>query len=249
MKNICISLILFFLSCDMSAQPWFDVGIKTSYNSSWLINQNVIKDPAVSYIPSYGYMGGIKLGYNFNSQHELNTEFLYSSVNQKYQDNLSSEDWLRNINLTYFEIPLLYRHNNNGSYAEAGPQFSALMSARESSWSNNNANVNNYFQSSDVSGVFGFGAAIAGVNNTSIMLGVRIVYGFLDITSSRGGKDQPYPYPAYPGYFNNASSATLYKATNTLSGGFVLEINYDLGYFVTSSCKRNTKFLLFNRKD
>ena len=85
---------------------------------------------------------------------------------------------------------------------------------------------------------------LAGDENTMLSIGARIQYRFYDIYNSSGGKNEPYPFPAYPPSTTNSNNAD-YKPTNLLSISLGLELNHDLGYLAGAMCKKKRRFLLF----
>lgn len=254
MKKFFLLILILYLFSTPSlsfAQQWFDVGVKGSYNSTWLFNKNILYDQLVSYKPSFGYNGGVKIGYNFNENVELTLDFIYTAFNQTITDNIENTDWKKQTNLIFYDIPLLFRYNKEGSYTEAGFQYSSLHSAKESLVSTPSDVMIDYsysdtkknFSPNNWAFVFGVGSYLGGTQNATFMLGFRFAYTLNDILSDAGGKGKSYPYPEYPGFYGKTTS---YKATNALSGGVILEINYDLGYFVSSKCTRAREFLFFD---
>ncbi len=247
---------LFFLFLIATVFPgyaqknWFDLGMKGSFFSSWLMNANMMNDKYVRYVPSYGYCGGGKIGYSLNPEIEFTADFLYSNFTQELKDNISTESWSRKISLTSFDIPVLFRRNKEVSFSEVGIQYSSVLGAKESLVSSSPStldysisNAKNNFVSSGIAAVFGFGSFLGGTENNTFIMGFRFTYGLQDILSSAGGKGQNYPSPPYPGY--NSSSSKTYKATHPLTIGLTLEVNHDLGYLVRSGCRRHREFLFF----
>ena len=197
---------------------------------------------------SFGYGAGGKLGFNFNENNEITLDVLYSTVNQKYKSNGVANIWSREINLSYLDFPLLYKSNKDGTYIEIGPQFSVLMSAKEKLTFSNADAVNSfnhnpadkYFEKKNIAAVFGFGSYLFGTENMYVVFGMRVTYSFLDIVSDEGGKGKDYHPISTP---DNSDKASSYRGTNNLTGGFLLEINYDLGYLVSTKCgKRRVLF-------
>lgn len=232
-KYTILLFALSLLACQNArSQWWIDVGAKGAINSTWLINGNYNKDKNAAYALSLGYSGGGKLGFNFNEDHEITLDILYSQVNQKYKTTGLDlpAPWERNVSLTYLEFPLLYRNNKNGTYIEIGPQYSMLMGASDNTIP---GDAKEYFNKSNIAAVFGFGSYLFGTDNFYVCLGMRFSYGFLDIVSDKGGKGQDYHF-----LDPNKTQVDKYSPTNALAGGFILEFNYDLGYIVRSTCNK-----------
>jgi hypothetical protein len=247
MKKLLIipAFLLIFISSH--AQQWVDIGAKGMFNSTWILNSNINNDKYAAYDLSFGYGGGLKLGFNFNESAEITLDAIYSTVNQKYISNGSDNKWSREVNLSYLDLPLLFKSNKEGTYIEIGPQFSVLMGAKDKLAFENadairdyNRNpADQYYEKKNIAAVFGFGSYLFGTENLYVCFGMRATYGFLDIISKEGGKDLEYTSLTPD---NNASPKS-YRGTNNLTIGFVLELNYDLGYLVSASCgKRRVLF-------
>ena len=247
MKKLLIIPAFLLILTSSQAQSWIDIGAKGMFNSTWVLNGNVNNDKYAAYEMSFGYGGGGKIGFNFNESAEITLDVLYSTVNQKYMSNGLENKWTKEINLSYLDLPLLFKSNKEGTYIEIGPQFSILMGAKDKFGFENadairdyNRNpADQYYEKKNVAAVFGFGSYLFGTENLYVCFGMRATYGFLDIISKEGGKGSEYTSitPA------NDGTPKSYRATNNLTVGFVLELNYDLGYLVSASCgKRRVLF-------
>ena len=101
--------------------------------------------------------------------------------------------------------------------------------------------MKNNFGSSNTSLLLGWGTNLMGNGGLMLSLGIRLSYGLSDIVSDLGGKGKSY-YPLADGINAKAQG---YAATNTAYVGIHLSLDFDLGYFVSSSCGRKHKFSLF----
>jgi hypothetical protein len=149
MKKLTLFVIAAIITTIAGAQIQF--GAKAGLN---LGNISVSPKPSgVSYSmhPSF-HIGGlayIPLFMNFALQPEL----MYSGqgVKLSYQGNSSVS------NLGYINIPVLFKYKDpSGFFAEIGPQFGVLLSAKEKSGGSTN-NFKDQLNTADVSGVLGIG--------------------------------------------------------------------------------------------
>jgi hypothetical protein len=81
----------------------------------------------------------------------------------------------------------------------------------------------------------GFGGYMIGNERVSLMMGLRLSYGFTPISDS----DQP---------FIRSINSEVYqspKSTHVMSAMLCFELNYSLGYLVRSSCGDRTNWISF----
>ncbi len=247
MRFLLFTAFYLFISLNTFSQGWIDVGIKGGYGGSALINPNVWNNSNVEHLLSPSYTYGGKLGLNFNMNFQITLDFMHKSSSQRFlfQPDGSSTTWNKTINYNSFDLPLLFRHNSdNGSFLEIGPQFSFMTKIKEASDKTGSIverDINDYFTKTNFGAVLGFGSFMLGSDNTYLVIGFRIHYGFQDLLTQAAGKNSNNYFPINseemeeyePGFqFEN------YKATNPLSAVFYLEVNYDLAYLTTSKCKR-----------
>lgn len=244
MRLLLSSTLIFAFSLNTFSQAWIDCGIKGGYGLTGLINGNVWNESKIDPLISTGYAFGGKLGLNFNLNYQITVDFLSKSSNQLYlfEPAPTMEKWKKKITYNSFDIPLLFRHNSdNGSFLEIGPQISFLTGISEKV-SNNSTDKTNYFESTNFGAVFGFGSFIIGSDNTYLVFGLRLHYGFQDLLSNSGGKNSTNYFPINGGemdVYEADFTFDNYQPTNPISGLVYLEINYDLAYLVTSNCKRS----------
>ena len=84
MKKLIIISILFIFSNSLFSQSWLEVGLKGGYGLDFLINKNISNDKTHTAKFAFGYTYGGKLGWNFNEEHAVTLDVLYSGFSQNY---------------------------------------------------------------------------------------------------------------------------------------------------------------------
>ncbi len=252
-KNLlCVLLcVVSFPAFAGKNDQWIDCGLSGSFNNTWLFNPNVFKDKSMKYDISFGFTAGGKLGFNFSEIVAVVAGCDYSTFSQKYVSYTAL--WKSQVNMAYLEIPLLLRITSGFSYYEVGPKMALLKSATSafssatpsvSSPDYSGADVANQFNTSSFGLILGCGSTLWGSGGLAVSTGLRLSYMFTDIINATGGKGKDYTY--IEGSGTTAKSVSLpYAATNPFSVGIMVNLDYDLGYVVTSSCKRSRKFMFF----
>lgn len=142
------SIITFFflsLSINVNAQVSFDVSPFWLPQTNWLLNENDYNaSRELDYALSYSLENaGLLVGLQF-SKSNIGFELggLYSKQGQRYLHRLSFEnggplEFNSTTELVYLKFPLLFSYKSNdrnenrlGFYAQLGPQFSWLLSAK-----------------------------------------------------------------------------------------------------------------------
>ena len=252
MKKFLALIIIFSSIISSFAQSslgnqWVVVGVRGSFNSTWLLNKNELGDKGIKYKPSWGGSGGIMVGAHYCQWGAVYIEGLYSTLSQKTTSGIDSVKWNNRTNLTYYEFPiLLYFTPKEFKYIEAGIKISTLAAAKStyssSGMNYSNQDAKNSFEKSNFSLVFGWGSAIWGDQGGIVDLGIRITYGLTDIISTAGGKGKDY-YPIGDGI---PAKPKPYLSTNTATIGFHLKYDFDLGWWLHDNCRRKYKFFLFH---
>jgi hypothetical protein len=194
--------------------------------------------------PSFGGGGGIMLGIHLSEVVAIEPECVYQIINQKYASKVDSNAWTSKKSLGYLEFPILLRFDfESFKYLELGVKFSTLKSATDSYdygslGSGTVPNDINNYSKPNTSLIFGWGTGLWGNGGLMINFGIRATYGLSDIISDLGGKGLNY-HPS------DGSAQTTYQKTNTATIGFHFNIDFDLGWFMSSSCGRSHKFVLF----
>ena len=225
---------------------WIVTGVRGTFNSTWLLNQNQINDKGLKYKASWGWSAGAMLGVHYTEWGAVCVEGLYSTLSQKTTSNIDSMGWTNKTNLTCYEFPvLLHFVPKEFKYIEVGVKISTLANAKgtySSSLLNySNQDIKSNFEKSNLSLVLGWGGAMWGDGGGLVNLGICLTYGLSDIISTGGGKGQDY-YKLSDGI---TAAPKSYKPTNTATIGFHLTYDFDMGWWFHDSCKRKYKFLLF----
>lgn len=224
---------------------WIVTGVRGTFNSTWLLNQNQLSDKGLKHKTSWGWSAGAMLGVHYAEWGAVRIEGLYSTLSQKTASNIDSMSWTNKTNLIYYEFPILLHFvPKEFKYIEAGVKISTLASAKNASSSslgNFSGDAKSNFEKSNLSLVLGWGGAMWGDGGGLVNLGIRLTYGLSDIISTSGGKGQDY-YKLSEGI---TAAPKSYKPTNTATIGFHLTYDFDMGWWFHDSCKRKYKFLLF----
>ena len=217
-------------------QQWADIGIKAGYGYNILLNFDIMNDDNFSYEHSWGNSWGGKLGWNFNYNNEVVVEVMSTQFNQKFTYSIDGVPGSKKFKMRTLDIPLIWRNNKDkiGSYSEIGPQISIVRRA-----SDNGNDVVDQYKHTYFSIVAGIGNYVAGTDNTGLAMGIRLIYALQDIVSDEGAANG---YPTAP--YGNAESSK--KASNPLSVLFMIELNHDFGYLISSGCQQRKKLILFN---
>lgn len=105
--------------------------------STWLLNQDDSDaGPNLDYEKTWGFAGGLTLGYNFTDYLGVGLDVLYSNQGQKYKGTESGENLTAQTTLNYLKLPLLLRFNSDPNSPVqfsffAGPQANLLLSYRD----------------------------------------------------------------------------------------------------------------------
>ena len=243
MRNLLLS-ILFLCVCQAArAQMFFEVGLKGGGGVSMLINENTMQDNRINKTPSYAYSYGFKAGFDFSEEYAIIGEYIWTQLNQNNNyNNSSSAKIIKNIQLNAVNIPILFRYNSdNGSYLEIGPRLGYRKTVLESGTAS--SDISSKFEEKTYGAVFGFGSILFATDNIYGTLGIRFDTGVSDIISNAGGKNSTKYYP-----IDNADLTTnyaKYAGTFPISVQMMLELNWDLGYFARSKCKKRAGFIMF----
>lgn len=201
-------LLLFFSSIAQKGHELI-LGVGGSLSSTWIMNQNFYGEPELNYAPKIGTAVSFNLGYNFTENLSLMTEIQYSKQGQKYEDKQVMEgvkyDALRDITLTYLNIPLFIKYAFGTSATKfrfmLGPQLGKLLKATQT-YTRNGKTIGSYatdldgntfktdagviterFETYDVAIVLDVGADIHLSDKFFISPGFRMNYGFMDINA------------------------------------------------------------------
>ena len=216
MKKMII--VLAFLASNVAAQAQeLRAGVKGAFNSTWLFNKEVSDaGDELDYASTFGSQFGVYGSYAFNEAMGVSLELLLGQVNQKYTGVIGGISYDAQRKLSFIDIPVLFRFTSEkGPYLEVGPQFSILSSAKSEPTSGlSTSQEKDQYNSSNFSGILGFGIDIEASEKIDIIAGLRFGYGFSDMTDGVNG----------PG--KNAAGKVV--PTNTAVGGLHVGIVYKL---------------------
>jgi hypothetical protein len=160
-------------------------GGKFMYSSTWLFNNNISdKGEEINYASAFGTSFGLTGLMYFNEKMGVSADILMTTHNGKYTLNSGAEK--ATDKLSYVDIPILFHIGNSeqpGGYVEIGPQFSFLTGAKETIDNyHTDFDIKNNLNSFNLAGVLGFGYTIGLSDNWFCDLGIRLAYGFSDVT-------------------------------------------------------------------
>jgi hypothetical protein len=139
MKYVYLSVFLIAII----ASPIFVPGQKTCsawvstefgvYNT-WILNQNMHKNPEMNYSPKISY--AYEISYKrFMDNYGLSVGLGVARLGQRYSGEISGTEALRRINLKYLEMPLMLIYKLGGSNRQTwisfGPQLLYLLSTQQ----------------------------------------------------------------------------------------------------------------------
>jgi len=237
MKTI-LTLVLALALSPVFGQMFFDFGIKGAYGPTYMLNQNLADDTAYDHELNAGYGVGAKLGVHFANHHGFTFDFMHGKSNQ----NFGLTDKKRHeYSWTHNDLLLMYRYSGNGAYVEFGPQISLVseVTSLNTSSSNVEENVTDFFEDNYTSLVFGFGSYLIGSDLVTLQAGVRIQYALSDMVNDAGIA------AGYPATSSGFDYNTDYQKTRATSGMFLLEFNYAFGRFAKASCSQRWRLILF----
>lgn len=195
MKKIFIAGMLCLAVATVNAQE-FKIGVGGGIYSTWLVNTNVSdQDDILDFAATFGGQLGVDAQYYFKDNIGIAFGLLYTGHNQKYTGEISASpavNYEAKTKLRYLDIPFLLRFGggSKGAYFEFGPQFGILMTAKDQWKTDPASTVLDYsdkdrkdnFQSSNIAGILGFGVDIDASENVIITTGLRLGFGFNDVT-------------------------------------------------------------------
>ena len=236
MKKVLLSLALIAATATVQAQQ-FRLGLGGGINNTWLANTNVSdQGDELDFAVTFGGSFGLEALYNFSEKAGVSIGFLYSGHNQKYEGEIGNADYETKVRMRYLDIPLLFRvTSTSGTYFEVGPQFGFLMKAEEEFESDvfsDTQDTKDQFNSTNMAAVLGFGVDIDAnkEKNVIISIGLRLGYGFSDVTKEYGSAaeldaEETVGTPTYWAHFDNENDFG-YKSTNRIFGGLKLGVSY-----------------------
>ncbi|MEO6191348.1 MAG: hypothetical protein ABIO44_14460 [Saprospiraceae bacterium] len=235
MKKILMLILLLACANSSDAQKvyaWWDAGVKASYGLTGLLNSKLTKDKNYSYHINTGGGIGAKFGMYIGLNNGFTFDFMYNKLSQGFDYDIGTLTNDQKITWKNYDISLLYRHQSNGAYIEVGPQYSIVNSVtNEDSNDPTHTDVANFYNKNYFSAVFGTGGYIFGVDNFTLMLGIKIGYALTDFVNEQG-KLLNFPTP------KQAEFTARDSKTNPAFVQLVLEGNLALGSYAKTACSK-----------
>jgi len=249
MKKALLTIAVVIAALSTQAQG-FRVGVSGGVNSTWLMNKNVFDaNDGLDIAATFGGRMGIDAIYSFNEKVGLGIGFNFISRNsQKYTGDEAFLNGDLTTKLNYFDIPLTLRlTSSGGTYFEIGPNFGFLNKAEESYENDDFSNldyedvdIKNAFESTNIGLVFGFGVDIDVSENIYITTGLRLGYGFTDVTKEYDNDleflaDNPESLDNDAFYLTTLAAHVdddgdnNYEKTSRVFGGLHIGISYKFG--------------------
>lgn len=162
-----------------------------------------------------GFGAGAILGFNFTKNIGIQGEVIYSSTSQKYKE----EDFEREINLKYINIPLMLSLNTGKTKVVnfnlvAGPQIGISVGSSISGLTTDNPDAVLSVKKGDLGVAFGAGLDFGLNPQRSLRAGIgyRGVRGLLDISDNNGT--------------NNTDSYYVFDKARTKSNAVYVGLSY-----------------------
>jgi outer membrane protein W len=244
-KIILAACFLTFASASLNAQD-FRMGLKGTFNSTWLFNNNLSDaGDEADYASTFGMSFGATSIFYLNENIGISLDVLYASNKQNIEGNYDGGvSYEAVVNASYIDLPILLRISSaGGPYVEFGPQVSFLAGATEEmTWNPSNPffpnytsrDVKDYFNGFGAAAVLGFGVDIEASDNWFINIGLRFGYGLTDATVKRteeeilmdflSEKESWYGIIAH----TDVEGDYNYQKSNRAFGGFTLGVIYKL---------------------
>lgn len=243
MKKLLFISTLVLICLSGKAQTWFDIGLKGGIGSSFMYNSQIFDDQLIVHKFKPAYAFGAKIGFNFIQEHQITFDIMKSAFNQGFtytpeNSTIPGKESLREYKIGGMDMLLMYRANKNGTYFEIGPQWSTYSTVKYSDTGGDHVSPNaigDYVNKSNFGMAVGFGGYIFGTDNFGVTTGIRLNYMFNDLASEEG-KTANFPILQQTGKTN---------ATHNIGALFIIEMNYDFGYLVSSRCGQRTKLFVF----
>jgi len=253
MKKALLMVAVVLSALSTQAQN-FRLGLSGGVNSTWLMNKNVFDyDDGLDVAATFGGRVGIDAIYSFTEKVGIGVGFNFLSRNsQKYSGDNKGHDYQLDGELTtkmnYFDIPITLRlTSSGGTYFEIGPQFGFLTKAEETYEGEHSdlfdyeeVDVKNAFESTNIGMVLGFGADIDVSENIFITTGIRLGYGFTDVTKEYENEvdflsDNPESI-SNGAFYTTTLAANVddegdlnYEKTSRVFGGLHIGVSYMFG--------------------
>jgi hypothetical protein len=251
MKKITIIFLALVLGLALSTHAQKEkqviLGLGGSFNSVWIIKQNMWGTPEFDYAPKLGGAAIFQAGYQFTEQIAAVTELGYAFVGQKYEGKVNftygsgptpanfSGDAERNLSLSYLNVPVFFKYTFGAGLTRfrfmAGPQFSFLMKA-EQEWTLDGDEFNPSIFNEISKENFDIGASDVKDRFENFDVGATIDVG-ADIYLSKeffigAGFRGTYGFNDInaPDFRMDDHDGAAYESSNNFYGGITVSVNY-----------------------
>lgn len=85
------------------------IGVGGAINIKAIANQNNYGYNELDYSFAPGYFGGFMIGVDISNRHAYQIEFNFANAGQNYKDMISGNDNEKKVDLSYLQIPILYK--------------------------------------------------------------------------------------------------------------------------------------------
>ncbi len=104
-------------------------------NNTWIVNQNAYGNQEMEYAPTFGITGGVGMSYFHDRNWGYNGSVFFSNLGQKYSGYQGGGKAIRNVKLSYLEVPLLAMKNLPEmfypTWISFGPDIMILLDAKQ----------------------------------------------------------------------------------------------------------------------
>jgi hypothetical protein len=219
MKRLGLLFVAFItISFTVKSQAVFQMGAKAGGLSTWILNSRILSGEGdTTYKASFGYSIGLNGSFYFNGRSYyshtmkgITAELGYSNIRQGYKSKGTlpySYDY--NMNISYIDLGVMLSIqpiSDDGAYFIFGPQASFMIAAKSSGEAvkDNNGNIlspsftgkdiKNSISGTNIGLVMEGGKFFNSRANTrmSYQIGVRVNYGFIDVTKPSRVDNLPY---------------------------------------------------------
>lgn len=249
MKKITLVLAFIAAAFIVNAQE-FKIGLGGGIYSTWLVNKNVSdQGDDLDFAVTFGGQVGLNMQYYFKDNLGVSMGLLFTGHNQKYTGDFGSggPTYEAKTKMRYLDVPFLLRMGGGakGAYFEFGPQFGFLMSAEDGAsvtfggvtTDTNGVDVKSTLKSSNIAVILGFGVDIDASENVLISAGLRLGYGFTDVTKEYPSETALFAetdnvaFPTFNAHYKQGDSGGdtfKYQSTNRAFGGLFLSVMYKI---------------------
>jgi hypothetical protein len=226
------TLLFLLLTTNSTAQIWFDIGLNAGAGTSFITQQGFYQVNQVNFIPKLNTTYSGKIGVNFTDNHALVIDLgvnnrAFSIDQNEIPGYFNTDTYRMDFGLSGFRVGSLYRHTNEGSFIELGPEFGRVSSSYVNDICQCQFSFENY-----VRGVLGIGGYVLGNKRVTLVVGLRMMYDFTDLRSELT-KELDFPFQNYPEIEETSPLQALEFQVN-------FELNISLGFLYRNNCGLRT---------